>query len=139
MRYGVLRWMLVPIVGVGVFWVVFAFGIVATSALGSLCPTEYVVSGFCGHPWYWIAVRGLFLTCSFTVAVGIVLLPAQIAPSHRWPVSLAAFGCGALVATYVLLDDSEFAWEFGCAAVGGLVGLELARRRWARSVQRPPC
>ena len=123
------RWVLVPLSGVAVWYVVLLLGIASITLLDSLCPPDLVVSGSCTAGWYEPVFQSLLFVCSVGVAIGIVLVPALVAPTFRWRVALLAFGCGAAFATYVVLEGFLWLPLLG-SVLGGSYALWLAAAKW---------
>src|SRR5262245_20284191 len=95
-----LRWILVPLSGIAVFYAVFAFSILGYRLLARLCPAELVESG-CIATWHDPAVEVLKLTCAAVASAGVVLVPALVAPSRRFAVAAFTFALGAAAAFYL--------------------------------------
>ncbi len=122
-----LRWTFVPIAGALVWFGTLFLGLAGLDLLDRLCPPEHVVSGMCTASWHRPAVDGLTIVCALLAAVGIVLVPARIAPSNRFTVAFVAYLCGAAFAVYVATSGSMWG-PFIAAAIGGSAALWFARR-----------
>src|SRR3989442_8658829 len=131
-----IRWILVPLSGVATWHAVLVLGILGVDVLDRLCPPDLVVSGMCTARWHAPAVEALILVCTGIVSLGVVLVPATVAPSHRLRVARLAFGFGATFATYFAI--SAGAWgPFAVAAVAGSAALWLATSHWRAPGQSP--
>jgi len=128
----VLRWALVPVSALAVWYAVLLIGIGAVSVLDAMCPPELVVSGACTAPWHGPAVEALFVVCAALAALGIVTVTALVAPTHKRAVASAAFACGAAFAVYVARAGDLWA-PFLAAALGGAVGLWIRSARSRRN------
>ena len=89
------------------------------------------VSGGCTARWHGPSVETLILFCTAVAAVGIVIVPALVAPSHRFHVALVSFVGGAAFAVYAASGGSVWA-PFAVAAVNGAGALRLAASKWRR-------
>ena len=128
MDSNVLRWIAVPCSGLASWYGLLVFGVLAVEVLGWGCPSELVISGLCVAWWYDPMVRALLLFCTATVSAAVVLIPAAIAPHHRFSVSVVAYAIGACMAT-------DFAaaglWALVVtAAFVGSLALWFAATRW---------
>jgi hypothetical protein len=135
----ILRWLAVPVSGLAVWYAVLLLGIGSVDVLDSLCPRELMISGMCSAPWHGPAFDALVLFYTGMVSAGVVLVPAVLAPSHRFRVALAAYVYGAAFAVYVLAAGS--AWgPFVVAAASGSAALLVAAARWrGRAMDRVRC
>src|SRR5262245_23856301 len=102
----ILRWLTVPLAGIAVWYVTLLVGFGAVSVLDALCPPQLVVSGLCTASWYEPAFEALLLVCTALVAAGVVLVPALVAPAHRFRVAMIGYGCGATFALYAASGGS---------------------------------
>ena len=124
-----LRWLGVPLAGAAVWWTVLLSGVGAMSLLDALCPPDLVISGMCTAAWHGWAVEALIFACSAVVAAGLVLLPAWVAPAHRFPVAILFFVGGAGFALWFAWGGD--AWgPFVRAALGGCPALARAASLW---------
>jgi hypothetical protein len=123
-----IRWVAVPISGIAVWYVLLLLGIASVGVLDSLCPAELMISGMCTAPWHAQAFDALVLVYTGLVSAGVILVPAFLAPSHRFYVALAAYAVGACFAIYVATVGSMWA-PFVMSAVSGSVALWLSQRR----------
>ena len=124
-----IRWALVPITGLAVWYAGLFLGLAGVAAIESSCPPELVVSGLCTAWWYGPAVDALVWVCTALVAVGVVILPARIAPSRRLPVAGVAYASGVVFAIYAASGGSLWG-PFLVAAPSGSGALWLASSRW---------
>jgi hypothetical protein len=128
-----LRWALVPLSAVAVWYLTFIFGLAAVGVLDTLCPADLMVSGLCTAWWHAPAVETLILACTVIVAVGLVILPGLIAPAWKFPVALIAYGCGAAFAIYVAIASFGSFWKpFIASALSGSAALWMAATRWRK-------
>ncbi len=127
-----LRWIAVPLAAIAVWYAVLLLGLAGVGALDALCPPELVVSGACTAPWHGPSVEALILVCTAVAAFGIVIVPALVAPSHRFRVALASFLGGAAFAVYAAGGGSVWI-PFAVAAVTGSGALRLAASKWRGS------
>lgn len=123
-----MRWLLVPVTAFAVWYGALITGIAAVTALDALCSPEQMVSGACTASWHAISVDILTFVLAAVAALGIVLAPASVAPSHQFAVAVTAFGLGAAAATWMAIGGGMLG-PFAAAAAGGIVGLILAARR----------
>lgn len=123
-----MRWLLVPVTALAVRYVALITGIAAITALDALCPPEQMVPGACTAGWHAVSVDVLTLVLAALAALGIVLAPASVAPSHGFAVAATAFGLGA-AATWIAIGGGMLG-PFAAAAAGGIVGLILAARTY---------
>ena len=124
-----LRWAVVPLSGIVVWYSVLFAGIVGISLLDRLCPPELIVSEACTATWHAPAVEGLVLLCTAVVSVGVVVIPAYVAPARRFLVAALAFACGAVFALYAASDGSLWG-PFFVAALAGSASLWFAASKW---------
>jgi hypothetical protein len=127
-----IRWVLVPISGVTVWYAVFLLGIGGVGLIDSLCPPELVISGSCTAAWHGPAVDALILLCTAIAAAGIVVVPALVAPSRRFLVAALAYALGATFAVYAASGGSLWG-PFLVAAISGSAALAVASSRWRGS------
>ncbi len=125
-----LRWIGVPLSGLAVWYGTLVLGVAAMLVLDALCPPELMVSGACTASWYFPALYGLIMFFSGVVALGIVVVPALIAPAFRFGVAVVAFATGAAFAVYFAAHDWSLWGPFLAAALGGSLGLWAASTRW---------
>jgi hypothetical protein len=128
----ILRWSGVPLAGLAVWYGTLLLGIASVDLLDALCPPELVVSGACTASWYDPAFYSLTSFFSGLVAIGIVLVPALIAPAFRFHIAVLAFSTGAAFAVYFTILDHSLWAPFVAAALGGSFGLWLAFVWWKR-------
>ncbi|MCB1036965.1 MAG: hypothetical protein KDD47_24270 [Acidobacteria bacterium] len=126
-----LRWACVPLVAIAVWYGTALLGIVGYEVLESLCPPELVVSGLCTAPWFSSAVDGLTAVCTAVVAAALVLVPAWVAPRHRFVIACLAYLFGAAFATYLAFGGG-FLNLFLLAAASGSLALWAAWKKWPR-------
>jgi len=131
-----LRWVLVPISGVLVFYLVLFLGILCLDLVGDFCPPEEVVSGLCTAWWYDAAYHALVLGGSFIVVAGVVIVPGRVAPAHKLRVAAIAYLLGATFALHSAADAGLWA-ECLASAIGGTLGLGSAYKIW-RTEPQPP-
>jgi len=128
-----VRWILVPISGVLVFYLVLLLGILCLDFIGDFCPSDEVVSGLCTAWWYGRVSDGLILSSAFIVAVGVVLVPPAVAPGYRFGVAVLAYVCGATFALYAAVSGL---WaECLASAIGGTLALGGAYKMWRDPLQ----
>jgi hypothetical protein len=132
----ILRWLTVPLAGVAVWYTTLLLGFGAVSVLDSFCPPELVVSGMCTAPWHEPAVEALVLVFTALVAAGVVLVPAVMAPAHRYRVATIGYGCGAAFALYVASAGSMWRPVL-VSAVSGSAALALAAWKWRAPASMP--
>jgi hypothetical protein len=126
-----MRWLLAPIAAAAVWCGVIACGLLASNLLDWLCPPELVVSGACTAPWHPPAFEALVLCCVALLALGVVLVPAAVAPRGGLGVAIAAYAWGAVYAGYVASRGGM--WDLVAAsAISGSLALG-----WAWSHGRP--
>ena len=78
--------------------------------------------------WYDPMVRVLLFFCTAAVSAAVVLIPAAIAPHHRFYVSVVAYAIGACVAIYFAAAGL---WAlFVTSAFVGSLALWVAATRW---------
>jgi hypothetical protein len=123
------RWLLVPLSAIAVWYAVFLLGFAGIGLLDHFCPPDLVVSGACTASWHYPAVEVLILLCTALVSVGIVLVPALVAPAKRLHVAALAYGCGAAFAIYAASGGSLWG-PFAAAALCGSGALWFAAARW---------
>ena len=133
--------MIVPLAGLGVWYAVLIWGMLAVTVLDSMCPPELMISGGCTASWHAPAVEALVLLCTGAVAAGIVILPALVAPSHRLQVACLAFALGAAFALLAASGGSLWG-PFTIAALSGSAALWFVasserRGRQGVSEERP--
>jgi hypothetical protein len=124
-----LRWVLVPLAGFAVWYLTFQIGFVGLALLDRLCPPEFLISGACTATWHRQAVDLLTLLCTAIVTAGLVLVPAFVAPTHRFQVALQFFLFGGAFAIYAALSGSLWG-PFLVSSATGLASLWWARSRW---------
>ena len=136
----VARWIAVPLTAALTWSGVLGAGLLGLSAIDAACPPDLVVSGMCTAWWYGPAVEGWILVRSAVVAAGLVLLPAAVAPAHRFVIATIAFVAGAAFAIYVA--SGGHAWgPFTAAACAGVLAWHRAAGWWrdgARSIAWGP-
>lgn len=126
-----VRWALVPLSGIAVWYAVLVLGIVGSVVIDSFCPPELVVSGACTATWHSPAVETLMLLCTAIVSAAVVVIPALVAPARRFEVAVLAYGCGAAFALYAA--SLGYLWRpFFVAALGGSASLWLAAAKWRK-------
>src|SRR5215470_2026939 len=126
-----LRWVMVPVAGITIWYAVLLLGLAGVTALDWLCPPELVDSGMCMAPWHAPAVEALILICTAAVSVGIVMLPALVAPARRFGVAMVAYGCGAAFAVHIASSGSLWG-PVVVSGVSGSAALWLAASRWRK-------
>lgn len=124
-----VRWALVPMAVLSVWYTVLFLGMAGLSVVDAFCPPELVISGACTAAWHAPVVNALVLVCTAVAAVGIVIVPALVAPTHRLLVAGLAYGCGALFAVYAASGGTLWG-PFFVAAIGGSGALWLASSWW---------
>jgi hypothetical protein len=124
-----LRWILVPVSAIVAFYAPTVVAIAGFSLINRLCPPELMVSGSCTASWSGLATEALVILCAALSAIGVVLVPALVAPERKLKVATLAFTGGALLAIYIALHGSL--WELLTAAlVGGGLALWFASVTW---------
>jgi hypothetical protein len=124
-----VRWVLVPLSGVAVWYAVLLVGIAGFGLLDRFCPPELIVSGACTAGWHAPAVEALVLLCTAVVSAGIVVVPALVAPAGRFQVAVLAYGCGAVFALYAASGGSLWG-PFFVSALSGSASLWLVAAKW---------
>jgi hypothetical protein len=131
-----VRWILTPVAAI---LMPFAVGLLAgliRDGLLSLCPPEHLISDHCNMTWFVYAKQALFVASLSLSAVGVVIIPALLAPSRRLTVATLAYLGGATVATYFLIQTSS--WNFFVfPAIGGTAALCVAWINWRARIERP--
>lgn len=122
-----IRWLAVVPVAFVAWYAVFLFGMALIIGIGSLCPSEDIISGSCVAWWASYAERAAFIFCSGLAAFLVVVSSALVAPSHRRIVAWVSFGLGFIVAAFMSLPLSAFG-ELFAATVAGLVGVSFVTR-----------
>jgi hypothetical protein len=124
-----LRWLAVPLSVVAVWWALLLLGIFSVGVLDALCPADLMISGMCTAPWHPPAFDALVVVYAALVSAGVVLVPAWLAPAHRFAVALSAYLLGACFAIYVAVGGSMWL-PFVAAAASGSAALGFAASRW---------
>lgn len=117
-----VRWALVPLSAIAVWFAMVWVGIAGYDMLDRFCPPDLVVSGMCTATWHGPAVEVLILLCTAAVSAGIVIVPALVAPAARSRVAFFAFACGAVYALYVASGGSMWG-PFFVSGLSGSAGL----------------
>jgi hypothetical protein len=115
-----LRWIAVAPAGVAGWYIAFLVGLGILDGATRLCPAESMVSGACVAPWFPFISKVIFCVSTALAAILVVLLPALVAPGHRFAVACVAFGVGVLFASYFVLYTDAVA-EFVSAVAAGLL------------------
>jgi hypothetical protein len=132
--FAILRWLLVPFVGVLGCWAGFALAIALHGAFTWLCPAELLVSGMCIARWFHAAEAVSFCAGASIGAVLAVLLPSLVAPARQGIVAAVAFACGAAyAASFVVLVGGSVLLYVACALAAGAV---TSRWCWVREKAR---
>jgi len=131
----VIRWALVPVTAFAVWFGTLLIGIGGSSLLDSLCPRDLMISGVCTAPWHGPAMTALEMVCAALAAVGFIVLPATIAPSHRVPVAVGCFIIGGLL-TIELTIAGGLSAAAVVASIAGVMTLWLTISRSRRSLSR---
>jgi hypothetical protein len=124
-----VRWALVPLSAIAVWYAVLVMGIVGISLLDRFCPPELMVSGACTASWHAPAVDALVLLCTAAVSAGIVVIPTYVAPAKPFLVAALAFACGAAFALYAV-SDGDLWGPFFVAGLTGCASLWFVAWRW---------
>jgi len=119
-----------------VWYTVLFLGLAGVSVIDSFCPPELVVSGACTAAWHAPAVDALVLLCTAIAAVGIVIVPALVAPSRRLLVAGLAYACGTAFAVYAA-SGGQLWGPFFVAGVSGSIAVWLASLRWRVGAATP--
>jgi hypothetical protein len=127
----------VPLSAVAVWFGILILGVVLAELLDRLCPADLIESGFCTASWHKPAFDTLLGLCTALVSTAVVLVPARIAPAHKFAVAAAAYISGAAFAFYILIGDFEW-WIFMTAALSGSVALAIAAVKWLPAARRLP-
>lgn len=119
----VLRWLMVPVSAAAVIVVAIAAARWAVSIADRRCPAHSMIGGACTEPWHTTVVEGAIYIAVAAVAVGLVILPALIAPKLKRTVSAIAFLLVAALSasTYLLMGWGDTLTQFvitlACGAV----------------------
>lgn len=123
----VLRWILLPIVGIAAWFAALFAGIIAHSIAEFFCPADQMVSGMCVAPWFGILDVWLIRFCSSFAAALIIVSCYLTAPAARVLVAWIVFGLGAVYALWIAVIS--WAWgEFISAGAGGIATVLLLTR-----------
>ncbi len=98
-----LRWLLTVPAAIGGWYIGVVVALLAHMASERLCPADYVVSGTCSAPWSPAVSDACLAIGSLTCGCLSVLLPALLAPSHHYRVSVVAYAGGLACSAYWLL------------------------------------
>lgn len=129
----VIRWLLVPLVGL----LGYLSGLAVTIALNELfiwlCPAElldYEMCVTCTAPWFYTAKTLSFFLGASVGAVLAVLLSSLVAPAHQGVIGAIAFAKVAY--TYINMMNGEIL----CAAGALVCGAVTLRWCWVRAKAR---
>jgi hypothetical protein len=104
----VLRWLLVPVAAAGVVAAVIAGARWAVSLADRRCPVSSMVGGACVEPWHTSAVEAAIYAAVGLATLGIVVLPALIAPQLKRSVAVVGFAAVLAMAAAVRF---RFGWS----------------------------
>jgi hypothetical protein len=123
----VLRWILLPIVGIAAWILALFTGMVAHSVAECFCPSNQMISGMCVAPWFETLDAWLVRFFSAFAAALIIVSCYFTAPAARALVTWIVFGAGALYALWIAIVS--WAWpEFVAAGIGGMAAVLLLTR-----------
>src|SRR5712691_9696202 len=97
----VLRWILVPVVCVAVWFVAFFLGLFILRYAASFCPKDQMVSGICTAPWWRPVEKIIFYFSIGLSAILVVTAGFFVAPAARAVVAWLVFGIGSIVAFWL--------------------------------------
>lgn len=126
-----VRWLLVPLTAFAVWVGTLLVGIGGVSLLDSMCPPDLMVSGLCTAAWHRPAMAGLEMLCAGIAAIGFIVLPAKVAPTHRVQVAVVCFVVGGLL-TSALAVAGALWWPSAVAAIAGIAALRIITNESAR-------
>jgi hypothetical protein len=126
-----LRWILMPVACVTVWFLAMVIGIIMLEIAESLCPDDQMVSGLCDAPWWGPVEKGVFCFSTGLSAVLVVLAGFFVAPAARVIVAWIAFGAGSIVALWMAAGGSVWAECVSAIAAGLLTSFLLMRPRRA--------
>lgn len=132
MRVTAIRWLLVPVIALTVWFGTLLMGIAGSTLLDSLCPPELLVSGLCTAPWHRPAMASLEMICACFAAVGFIVLPVKMAPAYRPFVGVVCFVVGGLL-TFQLAIAGALWLPSAVAAIAGVVALGTTIRSHQRA------
>jgi hypothetical protein len=120
--------MVVPVGAAGLYGGI-ASAVLLVALLQHVCPIEDQVSGLCFAGWYGTAESAAMAFGAAISATCATSLPALVAPSHKWQVSVVFFAAGSAYAVWFLASvGSSFLLEFVVAVgAGALVVANLFR------------
>jgi len=124
-----IRWLVVPVAAAAVIVGTFAAGRWAVTIADGRCPPESMVGGACVEPWHTSVVETVIYAGVVLAAIGIVILPAVIAPNFKRTTAAVAFalGVGGLAAMHIAASNvmgwSELIRPLFIAALAGAVSL----------------
>jgi hypothetical protein len=117
------RWFAVIPSAILAWYAVFISGLSLVFALGSVCPSEDVVSGHhCGAWWYSYAEQAVIIFSVALSAFLVVVCATLVSPSHRIRTAWVSYFAGFLVAMYFVSQTSAIG-EFFAATLAGLLGV----------------
>ena len=122
-----LRWILLPVVCIAVWFAALFAGIIVHSVAESFCPADQMVSGMCVAPWF-ETLDVWLIRCFSAFAAALIISSAYfVAPAARRLVAWIVFAGGAAYALSIALSAS--AWgEFVAAGIGGLAAVLVLTR-----------
>lgn len=126
-----LRWLLVPVSGAAVV-VLCAFAARwSVLIVDGRCPAHSMVGGSCVERWHTTAVEISIFAAVALAALGLVLLPAAVAPGLKRAVAAVGFAIAAGVggAAYFVTGWADMLVPFMIATTAGAAGLW---RVWSR-------
>lgn len=92
------RWLMVVPSGFIAWYVVLFIGVAFLGATEIFCPKNLMVSGSCMADWWEVAYKTILILFSGLSAIGVVIFPALVAPSHKNKIALLSYSVGAVFA-----------------------------------------
>ena len=127
------RWLLVPVSAVAIVITVIAAGRGSVALADGRCPVTSMVGGACVASWHTSVVEAAIYAGVILVALGLVIVPAMIAPALKRTVAVTGFVlvAGAVGAVYYLTSWGELLAPLLAAIASGGAALGWM---WKRGV-----
>jgi len=92
-----LRWLLVVFAPAAVAILTLLFATLLYQLSNTLCDPVFLVAGKCVEPWHTTAVETIIHSAIILIVIGIILLPAAIAPRFKKTIALVGYTLATLI------------------------------------------
>lgn len=129
-----VRWLLVPGSAAAVLVALVAGGRWAVGQADLRCPADLMVGGACVASWHTSVVEAAIYVCVVLAGIGVVLIPALIAPKLERTVAVLGFllVVGTAAAAFQMTGWAELVGPLVAVAIAGAAGLGWV---WSRGRQ----